>query len=146
MDLAGSERLKETGSSEKEALRETGHINRSLFTLGQVLAALSRGGQAGVSHVPYRDSKLTQLLWQGLRGRGRVLMLACLAPLRQHSDDSLTTLHFASMALRVKSEPVVMLEPQARPEAAASSTAAKVTELLRMGIRRLRIVLSWGLS
>jgi hypothetical protein len=83
----------------------------------QVLSALSHrsGGHGGLSHVPYRDSKLTTLLWDGLRGRGRALMLACMAPLRQHSDETLTTLHFASMALRVKSEPVVMLEPQARP-------------------------------
>lgn len=34
----------------------------------QVLAALSvRGGCGAQSHVPYRDSRLTQLLWDGLR-------------------------------------------------------------------------------
>ncbi len=36
VDLAGSERLKDTGNSAKEAVRETGAINKSLFTLGQV--------------------------------------------------------------------------------------------------------------
>jgi len=36
VDLAGSERLKETGNTGAVALRETGSINRSLFTLGQV--------------------------------------------------------------------------------------------------------------
>eukprot|EP00983_Pelagomonas_calceolata_P104061 1158980-Pelagomonas_calceolata.AAC.2 len=35
VDLAGSERLKETGNSGAVAVRETGSINRSLFTLGQ---------------------------------------------------------------------------------------------------------------
>lgn len=44
VDLAGSERLKETGNVEREATRESGHINKSLFTLGQVLAALSVKG------------------------------------------------------------------------------------------------------
>lgn len=39
VDLAGSERLKESGSSGPEAVRETGSINRSLFTLGQVRVA-----------------------------------------------------------------------------------------------------------
>lgn len=69
VDLAGSERLKDTGSSAKEAVRETGAINKSLFMLGQVLAALSvRGGCGVTGHVPYRDSRLTQLLWDGLRG------------------------------------------------------------------------------
>jgi len=36
VDLAGSERLKDTGNNGKEAVRETGSINKSLFTLGQV--------------------------------------------------------------------------------------------------------------
>jgi hypothetical protein len=40
VDLAGSERLKESGSSGTGAA-ETGAINKSLFTLGQVLHALS---------------------------------------------------------------------------------------------------------
>ncbi len=62
--------------------------------------------------VPYRDSKLTQLLWEGLRGSGRALMLACLAPLAAHSDESANTLHFASMARRIKASPVVLLDPQ----------------------------------
>ena len=81
----------------------------------QVLAALSiRGPWGGTGHVPYRDSKLTQLLWDGLRGNGRALMLACLGPLRQHAEESLNTLHFASMALRIKSEPIIMIDPAVR--------------------------------
>lgn len=103
VDLAGSERLRETGNSAREAVRETGAINKSLFTLGQVLASLAArsaradGGAFGAApvHVPYRDSKLTQLLWDGLRGSGRALMLACLGPMRNHAEESLNTLHFA---------------------------------------------------
>lgn len=34
--MAGSERLKETGNTDRDAVRETGFINKSLFTLGQV--------------------------------------------------------------------------------------------------------------
>ncbi|PNH07917.1 Chromosome-associated kinesin KIF4, partial [Tetrabaena socialis] len=116
VDLAGSERLKDTGNTEKGAVRETGAINKSLFTLGQVLAALSvrssGAASAATSFVPYRDSKLTQLLWDGLRGSGRCLMLACLGPMRSAAEESLNTLHFASMALRIKAEPVVLLDPQ----------------------------------
>jgi hypothetical protein len=37
VDLAGSERLNSTGNSgQRESLKETGAINKSLFTLGQV--------------------------------------------------------------------------------------------------------------
>jgi hypothetical protein len=40
VDLAGSERLNSTGNSDvRESLKETGAINKSLFTLGQVRAA-----------------------------------------------------------------------------------------------------------
>lgn len=63
--------------------------------------------------MPYRDAKLTQLLWDGLRGSGRALMVACLAPLRQQAEESLNTLHFAGMALRVRGAPVVTMDPQA---------------------------------
>jgi hypothetical protein len=41
-------------------------------------------------------------------------MLACLSPLKAHAEESLNTLHFASMALRIKSQPVLMMDPQVR--------------------------------
>ncbi|GLC51703.1 hypothetical protein PLESTB_000530800 [Pleodorina starrii] len=113
VDLAGSERLRDTGNTEKGAVRETGAINKSLFTLGQVLGALSARSSGSTSaFVPFRDSKLTQLLWDGLRGSGRCLMLACLGPMRAAAEESLNTLHFATMATRIKAEPVVLLDPQ----------------------------------
>jgi hypothetical protein len=40
VDLAGSERLKET-ESKGEMVKETGNINKSLFTLGKVISCLS---------------------------------------------------------------------------------------------------------
>lgn len=43
-------------------------MTKPLLGVLQVLAALSvRGGVGSNSHVPYRDSRLTQLLWEGLR-------------------------------------------------------------------------------
>ncbi|GBF99065.1 kinesin [Raphidocelis subcapitata] len=159
VDLAGSERLKDTGSDggsgggggggggggavagdRLAALRETGAINRSLFTLGQVLAALSlRNGRHGApagpghSHVPYRDAKLTQLLWDGLRGSGRALMVACLAPLKQQAEESINTLHFAGMALRVRGESVITVDPQ---DAAVMELRSTV-QALRADVRTL---------
>lgn len=124
-DLAGSERIRDAqhqrssissvAGSMAAAARETGAINRSLFTLGQVLAALSVRGVPGITaHVPYRDSRLTQLLWEGLRGRGRTLMLACLSPLLAHASESHSTLHFACVARRITARPVINMDPQAR--------------------------------
>lgn len=63
VDLAGSERLKKSKSS-GEMLKETGSINRSLFTLGKVISALSEGKKGDV--VPYRSviSKPGQVVHQ----------------------------------------------------------------------------------
>ncbi|KAK9823453.1 hypothetical protein WJX72_002869 [[Myrmecia] bisecta] len=114
VDLAGSERLKDSGSSDSDAVRETGCINRSLFALGQVLSALALAQSSPSSSpiIPYRDSPLTMLLWDGLKGDGRILMLACAAPEQACVDETLATLHFASLARRLKSSPILLLAPQ----------------------------------
>ncbi len=63
VDLAGSERLKES-KSQGEMVKETGNINKSLFTLGKVISALA--SKKATAHIPYRDSKLTMLLMDSL--------------------------------------------------------------------------------
>lgn len=63
VDLAGSERLKRSeavGDRRKEAQ----YINKSLSALADVISAKERR----VTHVPYRNSKLTQLLQDALGG------------------------------------------------------------------------------
>ena len=54
--LAGSERI---GRSEVQgqALKEAQSINKSLSALGDVICAL----QASAKHIPFRNSKLTQV-------------------------------------------------------------------------------------
>jgi hypothetical protein len=47
------------------AAKEAIDINKSLFTLRQVITSLAEGSKAKKSvaaHIPYRDSKLTSLL------------------------------------------------------------------------------------
>ena len=62
VDLAGSERLKES-KSEGNMVKETGSINKSLFTLGKVISMLSKpDSKLNTKYIPYRDSKLTRLL------------------------------------------------------------------------------------
>mmetsp|Transcript_12394 Transcript_12394/g.33696 ORF Transcript_12394/g.33696 Transcript_12394/m.33696 type:complete len:206 (-) Transcript_12394:499-1116(-) len=68
IDLAGSERLKSTNASGTR-LKEAQNINKSLSSLGDVVAAL---GQPGKGHVPYRNSKLTFLLQDSLTANARV--------------------------------------------------------------------------
>jgi len=58
VDLAGSERLKQSGA-EGNRMKETQAINKSLSSLGDVIAALGSG--KGEAHVPYRNSKVCSL-------------------------------------------------------------------------------------
>ncbi|KIJ65298.1 hypothetical protein HYDPIDRAFT_175253 [Hydnomerulius pinastri MD-312] len=97
VDLAGSERLNSSGAAgDKERLKETQNINRSLSALGDVIAALGEKGEKGEKHIPYRNSKLTYLLQNSLSGNSKTLMILNLSPLAAHLSESLTSLRFAT--------------------------------------------------
>lgn len=55
------------------------------------------------SHVPYRDSKLTQILQPSLSGNARVSVVCTINPAARCVEDSKSTLKFAQ---RVKKVPV----------------------------------------
>jgi hypothetical protein len=80
VDLAGSERVKRT-RAEGDRLKEGIHINCGLLSLGNVISALGDDKKrAAVSHVPYRDSKLTRLLQDSLGGNARTKTLHFITP------------------------------------------------------------------
>ena len=96
-DLAGSERLKRSGVSGDQA-KEAMSINKSLSALATVFVSI--GSKAG--HVPYRNSKLTWLLQPSLSGDGKTLMLCNLSPTEMSSQESLSSLRFASQVNQVE--------------------------------------------
>merc|ERR1719356_1308503 len=91
VDLAGSERVKRTGVAGQQ-LEEAKSINRSLLSLGQVIRALAHKQ----THVPYRDSKLTQLLRNCLGGNARTAVLITVSPHRDNAGESLSSLRFGA--------------------------------------------------
>lgn len=109
VDLAGSERLKET-ESKGEMLKETGNINKSLFILGKVISCLSDRKGYSNTHIPYRDSKLTMLLMDSLGGSSKALMIACISPSEVYTDETQSTLNYATRTMNIKNKPVIRMD------------------------------------
>lgn len=125
VDLAGSERLKDS-QSEGVTATETRYINKSLFVLGKVIAALSEKKPSNIdyqhnhntgstnksklSHIPYRDSKLTQLLADSLGGTARTLLLSCVSPAAAYLDETLQTLQYSLRASRIENAPIIRVD------------------------------------
>ncbi|WJX29925.1 hypothetical protein P8452_18517 [Trifolium repens] len=90
VDLAGSERI-DRSEVTGDRLKEAQHINKSLSALGDVIFALAQKS----SHIPYRNSKLTQILQTALGGHAKTLMLVQITSDIKSYSESLSTLKFA---------------------------------------------------
>ena len=110
VDLAGSERAADTQEADSNARAEGADINRSLLSLKECIRAMDEGH----SHVPFRGSKLTQVLRDSfVAASGATCMIAHVAPANRSCDYSLNSLRYAER-LRVASSSA----------SSASSTAA----------------------
>ena len=118
VDLAGSERATSTGATGTR-LKEGAEINRSLSTLGRVIAALAdmsdpKTKKTKGMQVPYRDSVLTWLLKDSLGGNSLTAMIAAISPADINFEETLSTLRYADSAKRIKNHAVVNEDPNAR--------------------------------
>ncbi|XP_062307656.1 centromere-associated protein E [Osmerus eperlanus] len=102
VDLAGTERASQTGA-EGTRFKEGCNINRSLFTLGQVIKKLSDESQRGFTN--YRDSKLTRILQNSLGGNAKTVIICTITPAT--IEETVSTLQFASAAKKMKNDPHV---------------------------------------
>ncbi|KAL2348735.1 hypothetical protein Fmac_002735 [Flemingia macrophylla] len=100
VDLAGSERVKKSGSAGSQ-LKEAQSINKSLSALGDVISALSSGGQ----HIPYRNHKLTMLMSDSLGGNAKTLMFVNVSPAESSLDETHNSLMYASRVRSIVNDP-----------------------------------------
>ncbi len=100
VDLAGSERAKKTGASGTR-FKESVGINQGLLSLGKVIRALTSNP---ITHVPYRESKLTRFLQDSLGGNSRTVLLACISPAESNLHETLNTLQYAFRAKSIQNK------------------------------------------
>ncbi|KAG2171295.1 hypothetical protein INT43_002917 [Umbelopsis isabellina] len=124
VDLAGSERANSSGATGAR-LKEGANINRSLTTLGKVIAALAeqsqhegKRGRKKESFIPYRDSvsemTLTWLLKDSLGGNSKTTMIATISPASENYEETLSTLRYADQAKKIKNKAIVNEDPNAK--------------------------------
>lgn len=102
VDLAGSERTKKLDHAAR--MKEANYINKSLSFLEQVVVAACDNKQ---DHVPYRQSKLTNLLKNSIGGNCRTVMIANIWPEETYLEETISTLKFATRMMKVQNEPIV---------------------------------------
>ncbi|XP_006606487.1 kinesin-like protein KIN-14U isoform X1 [Glycine max] len=111
IDLGGSERLLKTGAKGL-TLDEGRAINLSLSALADVVAALKRKR----CHVPYRNSKLTQILKDSLGYGSKVLMLVHISPSEEDVCETVCSLNFAKRARAIESNKEMPVEVKKQRE------------------------------
>ncbi|KAI7981000.1 Kinesin-like protein KIN-13B [Camellia lanceoleosa] len=96
IDLAGSERGADTTDNDKQTRIEGAEINKSLLALKECIRALDNDQ----GHIPFRGSKLTEVLHDSFVGDSRTVMISCISPNSGSCEHTLNTLRYAD---RVKS-------------------------------------------
>ncbi|CAN7049319.1 unnamed protein product [Brassica oleracea var. botrytis] len=96
IDLAGSERGADTTDNDRQTRFEGAEINKSLLALKECIRALDNDQL----HIPFRGSKLTEVLRDSFVGNSRTVMISCISPSVGSCEHTLNTLRYAD---RVKS-------------------------------------------
>ncbi|KAH1209122.1 Kinesin-like protein KIN-13A [Glycine max] len=96
IDLAGSERGADTTDNDRQTRIEGAEINKSLLALKECIRALDNDQ----IHIPFRGSKLTEVLRDSFVGNSKTVMISCISPGAGSCEHTLNTLRYAD---RVKS-------------------------------------------
>jgi Kinesin motor domain len=127
-DLAGSEKQVKSGadgillkvtifvinwcfSKNNILLQQASHINSSLSALSEVISSLVRGS----SHIPFRNTALTKLLRNSLSGNSKTIIMGCLSPSKEGEQEAISTIHFLTRSMSIKTMPTPNLVRATRP-------------------------------
>jgi len=138
VDLAGSERADATGAT-GDRLKEGANINKSLTTLGKVIAALAEmssknrkiRSEKKADFIPYRDSVLTWLLKENLGGNSKTAMIAAISPADINYEETLSTLRYADRAKAIVCKAVINEDANAKLIRDLKEEILKLRELLK---------------
>ncbi|KAL2338278.1 hypothetical protein Fmac_012724 [Flemingia macrophylla] len=136
IDLAGSERALATDQRTLRSL-EGANINRSLLALSSCINALVEGKK----HIPYRNSKLTQLLKDSLGGTCNTVMIANISPSNLSFGETQNTVHWADRAKEIRTKVSDANEDQL-PVPETETDQTKLLLELQKENRELRIQLA----
>lgn len=93
IDLAGSERGKDTASGDRVQRMEGSEINKSLLALKECIRAL---GRSDGNHVSFRGSTLTRAPRASFIGdKSKVCMIAMVSPTHSDVENTMNTLRYA---------------------------------------------------
>ncbi|KAE8654158.1 Kinesin KP1 [Hibiscus syriacus] len=123
VDLAGNERV-DKSEAVGDRLKEAQHINRSLSALGDVISALAQKS----AHIPYRNSKLTQVLQDSLGGQAKTLMCVHISPEVNAIGETISTLKFAE---RISNLKLALEKKEAEVEQIKAGNVRSMTESQR---------------
>ncbi|XP_030630605.1 kinesin-like protein KIF20A [Chanos chanos] len=130
-DLAGSERCNKTKTF-GERLKEAGNINNSLLILGKCIAAMrnKQSDRSKISHIPFRESKLTRLFQGVFCGRGRVSMIININQCASTYDETLHVMKFSAIAKQV----VQVIQPRSLESLAPRLVGRNGKPLIKNGV------------
>ncbi|XVF28310.1 hypothetical protein REPUB_Repub15cG0018600 [Reevesia pubescens] len=129
IDLAGSERGADTTDNDRQTRIEGAEINKSLLALKECIRALDNDQ----IHIPFRGSKLTEVLRDSFVGNSRTVMISCISPNAGSCEHTLNTLRYADRVKSLsksgnpkKDQAVNSLPPSNKDPSSASALPATV--------------------